>query len=331
MNYVRSLAIGVDLGATKVNVALVDDQGQIHRRIQFATRVEGGPEVVLADVAQAIRDLKADVDSPLLGVGVGLAGQIDAKQGLVFFAPNLGWRDVPFQTDLSRDVGLSVVVTNDVRVATWGEWVHGAGKGCDDLVCVFVGTGIGGGMVCGGKVLSGCSNTAAEIGHMTIDLNGPPCTCGHRGCLEALAGGWAIARRARQALSTNPSSAANLLRLAGGDPQAITAKTVAEATRTGDPLAKEIFDEVTRALIAGAVSLVNALNPCRLILGGGVIEGFPELVERIAQGVRVHALPAAVKPLMVLPAKLRSDAGAIGAATLAMHAFKGDFQHGGFR
>ncbi len=220
------------------------------------------------------------------------------------------------------------MVTNDVRAATWGEWIHGAGKGCDDLVCIFVGTGIGGGVVSGGKLLSGCSNTAAEIGHMTIDLNGPPCTCGHRGCLEALAGGWAIARRARQALSDHPSAAATLLRLAEGSPDAITAKTVAEASRAGDPLAKEIFDEVTRSLIAGAVSLVNALNPCRLILGGGVIEGVPELVERIAKGVSEGALPAAVEPLLVLPAKLRSDAGAIGAATLAMHTFKSNAQKG---
>jgi glucokinase len=138
--------------------------------------------------------------SPPVG-GSGSAGQIDPEHGMVRFAPNLGWHNVPFQSDLAGALGLPVVVTNDVRAATWGEWLHGAGKGCNDLVCLFIGTGIGGGVVSGGKMLSGCSNTAGEVGHMIINLHGPPCSCGSRGCFEALAGGWAIARQAREAVS----------------------------------------------------------------------------------------------------------------------------------
>jgi glucokinase len=225
---------------------------------------------------------------------------------------------------LSRALKLPVAVANDVRAATWGEWLHGAGRGCDDLVCLFVGTGIGGGVVSGGHMMAGSSNAAGELGHVTVDLHGPPCHCGNTGCLEALASGWAIARRARQAIAADPSAGASLLDRAGGQPDAVTAKIVAQAAHAGDPLARQLIDEVATALIAGSVSFVNAFNPSRLILGGGVIEGLPELVQRVAQGVRQLALAAASTPLHVLPAQLHGDAGVVGAAALAMYSFVKD-------
>ena len=329
MKSVNDWAVGVDLGGTKVNVALVEAGGQMGQRLHFETNVKGGPHAVIADIAKAVRSLKATSGSSLLGAGVGLAGQIDPGQGIVTFAPNLGWHDEPFQADLIKALGLPVVVTNDVRAATWGEWFHGAGKGCNDLICLFVGTGIGGGVVSGGQILTGCSNTAGELGHMVIDLDGPPCTCGDRGCLEALASGWAIAREAKEAVSGNPSGGTLLLNLAGGDPKEITARMVAQAFQAKDPLAGEIVNRVSRALIVGAVSIVNAFNPCRLVLGGGIIEGFPELIDRIAEGVHKRALRAATGSLQVLPAKLGTDAGVIGAATLALLTFKDKSQQGG--
>jgi glucokinase len=169
-------------------------------------------------------------------------------------------------------------------------------------------------------MLSGCSNTAGEVGHMIINLHGPPCSCGSRGCFEALAGGWAIARDAREAVAADPSLGASLLKIAGKR-DSITAEMVAEAAKADDPLARRIIEEVTQSLIAGCVSLVNAFNPCRLILGGGVIEGSPELVNRIDQGVRRQALSAATQSLHILPAQLKNDAGVIGAAVLAMRLF----------
>jgi glucokinase len=200
----------------------------------------------------------------------------------------------------------------------WGEWLHGAGQGCDDLICLFVGTGVGGGIVSGGHMLSGCSNTAGELGHIPVDLNGPDCHCGNHGCLEAHAGGWAIARRAREAIARDPEAGARLLQMAGGQPDDVTARIVAQAAHQGDPLAQKLVDEVAEALIAGAVGLVNAFNPCRLILGGGVMEGLPELLDRIDQGLRQRALAAARDPLRVLPAQLHNDAGVVGAAALAL-------------
>jgi glucokinase len=312
-------AIGVDLGGTKVEAAQVDTEGQVRQRLRRATDVKDGPAAIEAEIVTAVRELQESVGSSPAGVGVGVAGQIEPASGVVHFAPNLDWHDVPLQADLSRTLRLPVVVTNDVRAAAWGEWLHGAGQGCGDLVCLFVGTGIGGGVVSGGRMLSGCSNAAGELGHITVDLHGPLCHCGNQGCLEALAGGWAIARRAQEAIAADPAAGASMVQMAGGQQTAVTAKIVAQAAHTGDPLARELVDEVAQALIAGAVGLVNAFNPCRLILGGGVIEGLPELIDRVDQGVCERALEAASAPLQVLPAQLKNDAGVVGAAALAMH------------
>jgi glucokinase len=313
-------AIGVDLGGTKVEVAQVDADGHLQRRLRRPTDVKDGPGVVETEIVDAVRELEKGTGSPPAGVGVGVAGQIEASSGVVRFAPNLDWHDVPFQADLGEALGLPVVVTNDVRAATWGEWLHGAGRGCDDLVCLFVGTGIGGGVVSGGRMLSGCSNTASELGHIPIALDGPICHCGNHGCLEALAGGWAIARQAQEAVTAEPGVGSSLLQLADGQLEVLTAEIVAQAAHQGDSLAQEIVEQVTEALIAGAVGLVNAFNPCRLILGGGVVEGLPELITRIEHGVYQRALAAARAPLQVLPAQLHNDAGVVGAAALAMRA-----------
>ncbi len=315
-------AVGVDLGGTKIEVARVDSAGRLHQRLRRPTNVKEGPEAVKREIVDLVRELQKVADSAPIGVGIGLAGQIDPDEGVVIFAPNLYWHNVPFQADLKRALELPVAITNDVRAVAWGEWLHGAGEGCNDLVCLFVGTGIGGGIVSGGRMLTGCSNTAGELGHITIDLNGPPCTCGQRGCLEALAGGWAIEKIAQEAVALEPSSGAVLMELAGGTPGGITAKTVAEGVHAGDLLSLRLIERAAQALIAGCTSIVNAFNPCRLILGGGVIEGLPQLVGQIDQGMRKRALPAATKSLQILPAKLGSDAGVVGAATLAFQTFK---------
>jgi glucokinase len=316
-------AVGVDLGGTKVKVAAVDAAGMILRVIQQPTDVAGGPERITADIVAMVRQVaEPGPPSGCAGVGVGVAGQIALDTGVIRFAPNLKWRDVPFRERLRAALGLPVFITNDVRAATWGEWLHGAGQGVDDLICLFIGTGVGGGVVSGGRMLTGCTNTAGELGHMTVAIDGPRCTCGNRGCLEALAGGWAIARRAREAVREAPGAARAFLNAAGlkepWDPGDLTAKAVAQASQAGDPLARVIVDEVARALTAGAVGLVNAFNPCRLILGGGVINGFPELLGRVEAGVRQAALNTATEGLQVMAGTLKNDAGVVGAAALAL-------------
>jgi glucokinase len=314
-------AVGVDLGGTKLEVARVDVGGTIRDSLRMPTKVEGGPPLIEADIAQAVDILRERAGSRPVGVGVGTAGQIDRRSGAVHFSPNLGWHDVPLCADLEGLTRLPVIVTNDVRAITWGEWLHGAGRGFEDLICLYVGTGIGGGVVSGGRMLSGCTNTAGELGHITIDINGPSCTCGNRGCLEALAGGWAIARDARRKIRQEPVAGRIMLDLAGGILEDVTAETVARSALSGDTFAQRILADVGNALIAGCVSLVNAFNPCRLILGGGVIDGVPDLIETIRLGVQRFALEAAGASLEVLPGALGSAAGMVGAAGLAMCTF----------
>jgi glucokinase len=321
----KQWAIGVDLGGTKVEVALVDDDGAILERLRHPTPVSEGYDAVIKAIIDLIQRLRSKApDSAPAGVGIGVAGQVEAASGLVRFAPNLKWHDVPLGEDLQRELELPVKVLNDVRAVTLGEWQHGAGRDCDDLICIFVGTGIGGGIVSGGRLLTGCTNTAGEVGHMTIALNGPECSCGNRGCVEALAGGWGIARRAQEAIAADPEAGASLLIAAAGltpdGPlmEKINARVVAESAHEGDPLAQKLMREAADALVAGTVSLVNAFNPCRLILGGGVIEGSPELIDQVKEGIEQYALAAARAKLQVLPAKLHNDSGVIGAAAYAI-------------
>jgi glucokinase len=317
-------AIGVDLGGTKVEVAEVGGDGGLRQRTRYPTHAIAGPPAVKEAIVKAIRELIENVGSRPIGIGVGVAGQIDPRQGKVLFAPNLGWRNVPLRKELNQALRLPVVVLNDVRAATWGEWLYGSGKGVDDLICLFIGTGIGGGVVSNGKVLTGSNNSAGELGHIIIDLHGPPCNCGNRGCLEAFAGGWAIARQAQHAVTSDPTAGASLLKLANGQLKAITAEMVTQAAQAGDFLSRNLMDQVTEALVAGVASLVNALNPRHFIVGGGVIEGQPELVKKIAQGVYARALKAATASLQILPAKLKGNAGVIGAAALAIRSFKNE-------
>lgn len=317
----RLCAIGVDLGGTKIEIAKVNASGTIQQRVRVGTNVKEGAEVVQNQILHAIQTLTEDQNQDVVAVGVGVAGQVDALSGIVHFAPNLQWKNVPLRENLSRVLNLPVAIVNDVRAATWGEWLYGAGQGCDDFICLFIGTGIGGGIVSGGHILSGCNNACGELGHMTIDLNGPACTCGNWGCLESLAGGWAIAKQARKSIESNPKAGRFLLEMADGRLEGVTAKVVVKAAQEGDELATVLLRNVEEALVAGAASLVNAFNPCRLILGGGFVEGYPEIIEKLHVGIPKRALEVSTRSLEVIPALLRQDAGVIGAAGLATHLF----------
>jgi Transcriptional regulator/sugar kinase len=313
-------AIGIDLGGTKIEVALVNSSGLLHDRLRVPTNSKKGYNAILGLIAKTIHQLcEKNGDIIPSDVGIGIPGQISRSSGIVHYAPNLNWHEVNLGNDLSKMIGKHVRICNDVRAATWGEWLHGAGKFCNDIVCIFIGTGIGGGIVSDGRMLAGCNNTAGEIGHMTIDLHGPECHCGNKGCFEALAGGWAIARDAQDMVKTDMKSGRILLAIAGNEINKITAKTVSEAASKNDKLAKKIIDNLADALIAGSTALVNAYAPCRLILGGGIMEGMPQLIERIEKGVKKYALKAASENLKVLPAKLHNDSGVIGAAAFALH------------
>lgn len=312
------LTIGVDLGGTKVKTAIVDSKGQIIAVHTYPTKPEKGPERVIADILICIEsclDLANGPEAQALGIGV--AGQVNLN-GIVRYAPNLNWRNIALKAKLEQQLGMPAVVVNDVRAATWGEWRFGAGKNVPDLVVLFVGTGIGGGVVTGGHLLMGCDNTGGELGHTTIITNGRQCHCPNKGCLEAYAGGWAIAERAQEVVQMDLKKGEMITRRAGRI-EDITAAHVSQAYHANDPLAHQLVNETSMYLSAGIVGLINAFNPCLFILGGGVIEGLPIIISKIEKATRERALKASVENLRFVKAALGSDAGVIGAAALAQN------------
>ena len=317
-------AMGIDLGGTKIEIAQVDREGNLERSERESTDAFRGPVEVKKRIAAAVKNFIDQTGSSPVGIGVGVAGMVDPRRGIVRLGPNLGWTDVPLKEELEKAVKLPVVIANDVRAATRGEWLFGAGRGCEDFICIFVGTGIGGGIVSGGRLLSGANGSAGEIGHMVVAVDGPVCACGNRGCWEALASGTALAEQARALIRRNPPEAKELLDLAGGKAEAVTAAVVAQAYKMGSRAAARLVDDAGLVLIAGVASLVNILNPSRCLVGGGVMEGFPDLIAKIREGVGKRALAPAVEKLEILPARLGSKAPVMGAASLVFQNLEGN-------
>lgn len=310
---VDNLRIGVDIGGTKILVAAVHPNGAIIAQERLAVQ-DPAPQILIQEILEAIEKLKAKTKSPFLSIGIGIAGQIKPEEGIVAFAPNLeGWHDVPVKQMINERLDLPVALVNDVRAAAYGEWLYGAGKNCSDFVCLFIGTGIGGGIFSGNRLLTGTSNTAGELGHMTLDLNGPLCTCGNRGCLEALASGWALTRDAREGIQKDRRRGRVLLQLADAIPQ-VNTYHILRAAKEGDPLSVEIVQNALDAIAAGCVNIVNVFNPQKLILGGGLGLALPGLAAYVSQRVQKYALKTASKPLSVLEAHLGAEANVIGAA-----------------
>ncbi len=311
----RRVAIGVDLGGTKIALGLVNATGKVLESDHLPTRAGRPASRIVEDIARRVELRWGARLPPRCPVGVGVAGQID-REGTVRFGPNLGWHNVPLQERLADLLGRPVAVLNDVQAATYGEWRHGAGRGIEDVVCVFVGTGVGGGVIADGRLYAGAFGTAGEFGHTTVEVGGRRCHCRNAGCLEAYAGGWAIARRAQEAVAAEPRRGARLVDLAGSRGK-ITSKTVEEGFLEGDPLARELVEETTRYLAAGLVSIVNAVDPGVLVLGGGVLEGFPAIVPELGRRVHAAALEAASRRLKVARAELGPMSGVVGAASFA--------------
>lgn len=315
-------AIGIDLGGTKIEAALINSNGKIHDRHRMATKSSLGYKTILEHLATAINTISKKNKLTNFTVGIGVAGQIEKQTGVIKYSPNLKWHNVKLKEDLTKKIGSPVFICNDVKAAALGEWKFGAGKGYKDLVCVFVGTGIGGGIVSNGVLLEGDNNTAGEIGHITIDIHGPKCHCNNKGCFEALAGGWAIARDARDMVRRNKSAGKILSMLVNENINNITAKTVYDALKQKDPLSQKIITDLKKNLIAGCVSITNSFGPKLFILGGGIIEGFPMLLPSIKKGIKKHALNAATSSLKIVSAKLHNDSGVIGAASFAFQQLK---------
>jgi glucokinase len=311
--------VGIDIGATKIEIGVVNQRGKIQCTRRVEIQKEKNFVQVQSQLIEIIREFQHSFPC-LIAIGIGIAGQIDIHTGEVLFAPNLQWKNVPLQKNLAQIIQLPVRVVNDVHAITWGEKLFGAGTNCDDLLCLFIGTGIGAAFVHEGHFLTGITHTFGEIGHMTVDYKGLVCSCGKQGCLESIAGGWGIAMQAKELIKRNPDlNPKILLSLAHQKIDCLTAKTVIEAYRLGDEVAKQVMEQAEQALILGCASAINILNPKRLILGGGVLDGMPEWIPMIEKGIKEYALQAATRDLEVVKAKLGKKVGVIGSAAFMFH------------
>jgi glucokinase len=310
-----TLTIGVDIGGTKVAAGVVDDHGTIVATAHRDTPAEDVSRIEEA-ITAAVGELTSKYD--VAAVGIGAAGFIDAQRATVMFAPNLAWRDEPLQATLARRLELPVVVENDANAAAWAEVRFGAGRGVDHVVAVTVGTGIGGGIVCNGRLLRGQFGAAAEFGHVTVVPDGRRCGCGLRGCWEQYVSGRALIQEAQELARRCPDRAAELLRLAGGRPENVTGAIVTQAAHAGDAVALRCFDVIGKWLGRGLAGLAAVLDPGLFVIGGGV-----SAAGEVLRAPAVDAFAASLtgrghRPLAELRiAQLGPEAGLIGAADLA--------------
>jgi glucokinase len=309
------LAIGVDIGGTKVAAGVVDQDGRILARLRRDTPAHdpGKTEDVIAD---CIRELAAEheVDA----AGLGAAGFVDAARSTVLFAPNLAWRNEPLRAAIEQRTGLPVVVENDANAAAWGETRFGAGHGQPFTVTLTVGTGLGGGVVLGGELIRGAFGAAAEVGHINVVSDGRPCGCGNLGCWEQYASGRALVTEARERAARSPGSASLLLELANGQADAITGPMVTMGAAAGDPVALQSFRAVGLWLGHGMADLAAILDPRVFIIGGGVSEAGELLVGPAREAFQGRLTARGHRPVAaVRMAQLGQDAGLIGAADLA--------------
>jgi glucokinase len=316
----EQLVIGIDLGGTKINTALVDGSGTIIAHDYRETQAAEGQQAVLNRMLVASRRMKFQAEAagtPAVAVGIGSPGPLDVRQGMVLNPPNLpGWNGVPLRRLIEEGLGLPAFLENDANAAALGEHCFGAGRGVAHMIYVTASTGIGGGFILSGELYHGAGGMAGEIGHMTILPNGPLCGCGNRGCLEALASGRAIAQRARERVSR--AAPTRMADLAEGDPERITAELVAEAARQGDKEAQEILGEAMSYLGIGMANLVNLLNPQLIVIGGGLTNLGQALFDTVRRAIGRHAFIGPAQAVRVVPAELADNVGVLGAAALAL-------------
>lgn len=310
-------SIGVDLGGTKILAGLVGEDGVLGATMREATPRDDAAAAI-AVVARLVTALVAQADQPVVAVGLDVPGPCNADGGTVFFAPNLGWQDVPVRALLQQHVDLPVTVENDGNAAAWGEFRFGAGADIDEFTMVTVGTGIGGGIIIDGRLLRGAHGAAAEIGHMNVVVDGRPCGCTRFGCWEQYASGNALVREARELAAADPAAAGILLGLGDGTVQGIAGAHITVAARQGCPVSIEAFDRVGTWLGRGLADLVAILDPRTFVIGGGVCEA-GELLLASTRSTLAHTVTGGqARPVPeIRVATLGNDAGWIGAADLA--------------
>ncbi len=306
--------LGIDVGGTNARAAVVDGQGQILSAARIAL-TDRSPEAVVEAIAQAADQAIGNSGVPVHGCGIGVAGQLIGETGVIAVAPNLGWRNVPIRELLNRALGRSVRVVNDLTAAAWGELKGGAGRGAKDVLVVFAGSGVGSAIILHGKLHTGASGVAGEIGHVKVEPDGRRCGCGSNGCLEAYAGGHNLIAQMKELVQAGQGAA--LLAHVGGDASHLNPAVLEAVAVAGDPAASALYERTARYLAMTVANQVTMLNPERLILGGGVLSHTPLLRQRIAEGIGRWSSETSRNTVQVVSAALGDDSGIIGAALLA--------------
>ena len=318
INPAYGYVVGIDFGATHLNMLAADTSTRILAEVEVAVDIQNGPEACLAEANIRLQELllKAHLElKDILTIGVGVPGPIVSEAGMVVAPPIMpGWDHFPIRDTLQKQWGCPVSVNNDAELGVLGEWASGAGRGERNLIYIKVGTGIGAGLLMDGQIYRGVSGSAGEIGHLTIDENGPMCACGNQGCLEAFAGGRAIALQAQQAVQQGQRTQLVEIRPV----ESITAKDVAAAARRGDLLSQRILAQAGAKIGIAIAGLINMFNPGMVIIGGGVAQTGDILLEPMRQTVQRRSLPAATRATRITTAMLGRRSSSMGAVIQAL-------------
>lgn len=316
-----SYYIGIDLGGTNIKAGIVDlDAGSVVAAESTPTLARDGHDAVMARMADLIESSLAAhglVKTAIGAVGVTAPGVLDLEKGTTLFLPNLPgtWPNVPLRDTIQARTGLPVFLLNDVRAITYGEWKFGAGRGVDTMACFAVGTGIGGGLVINGQLHLGIGGTGGELGHQSIDFNGPECGCGNRGCLEAFASGPAIAAMGIKAVIQGRTTM--LGEAVGYDLNKITPELICEVAQKGDAVAKEIYDLAGMYIGVAVANVLVSVGPRKVVIAGGVAAAGDLLLEPIRRTIRQRVTVMPVEQVEVVQASLGSEAGVLGVALWA--------------
>lgn len=313
--------IGVDLGGTHLRAALVHgESGELTSLLQVPTLAREGHEAVIARMAGLIEQVIQSSGIPKTqvgGIGIGVPGKLDLERGLVLFLPNLpgNWPNVPLRSQIEERVGIPTYLINDARAMTFGEWKFGAGRGVDTIACFTLGTGVGGGLVINGKLNLNLGGTAGELGHQTIDLNGPTCGCGNKGCLEVYASGPAIAAMGLKAVVQGLTT--RIGEMVGYDLNKITPEVIYQAALAGDAIAQDIYRHAGECIGIAASNVIVSVGPRKIVIGGGVAQAGELLLSPIRRTVLERVRITSISQVEITLAELGTHAGLVGAAMWA--------------
>lgn len=309
--------VGVDFGGTSVKAGLVDASGRVVATASFSTDEAARPAAFVERTSRAVESLARQAGvrpGQLRGVGIGAPGPVDVERGLVYSLMNVpGWRNVALARACERCLACRCFVDNDVNLMALGEWRFGAGRGAEQLVCLTLGTGVGGGLILNGALCRGASGAGGELGHMVIDPRGSRCGCGRRGCLEAHVGTAEILRKGRRLARRASTQLRASMRRSGGR---LTPQLLSQAAQHGDAGARRLWQEIGQALGIGLANVVNLLNPDRMVIGGGIANAWRWFAPTMRQVVRDEAIDISARSVRIVRARLGNRAGIVGAAAL---------------